>query len=164
MHTEQPDHRSNGRQTPSRSSKGKVGAVRFHRLVEVRRQEGVSRRCMARRMGIPLAEVKLQEQQTNDIPLSVLYQWQKALQVPVTELLAPPEDSLSLPLLQRAQMVQMTKTAVTILERAEQPSIRRLARTLIEQMAEIMPELRRCTPWPGTGRRRKHDSEASGGP
>jgi len=111
-----------------------------------------------------LAEVKLQEQQTNDIPLSVLYQWQKALGVPVTELLSPPEDSLSLPLLQRALMVQMTKTAVTIRARAEQPSIRRLAQALIEQMAEITPELRRCTPWPGTGRRRKHGTAAPDGP
>ncbi len=59
----------------------------FHRLAAVRRSQGVSRRTIARRMNVEPAEVRRQEDEQSDLPLSVLYQWQKALDVPLSELL-----------------------------------------------------------------------------
>ena len=66
----------------------------LHRLAVVRRQEGVSCRTVARHMGISITEVKSQEIATTDLPLSVLYQWREILDVPLTDLLVEPDDSL----------------------------------------------------------------------
>ena len=125
----------------------------LHRLATVRRAQGVSRRALARRMNIDVNHVKFQEQ-TSDLPLSTLFQWQEALEVPVGELLAEPEEGLSSPVLKRARMVRLMKTAMAIQQRAQQPSVRRLAQMLIEQLAEIMPELKEVGPWHAVGQRR----------
>ena len=71
--------------------------VVLHRLATVRRQMGISRRSMARRLGISVAEVKSQEETGGDLPLAALYQWSEALDVPVSELLNEPDASLSPP-------------------------------------------------------------------
>ena len=92
----------------------------LHRLATVRRLQGISRRTVARRLNVEVAEIRRQEEETNDLPLSVLYEWQKALDVPVAELLVESEDALSQPLLQRAQLVRLMKTALAILEHGRQ--------------------------------------------
>jgi hypothetical protein len=46
------------------------------------------------------------------------------------------------------------KTAVTILQRSRQPGIRRMAEVLVNQLTEMMPELKGVGPWPSVGRRR----------
>ena len=99
----------------------------LHRLATVRRLQGISRRTLARRMNVEVAEIRRQEEETNDLPLSVLYEWQKALDVPVAELLVESEDALSQPLLQRAQLVRLMKTALAILEQADNETTRRMA-------------------------------------
>src|SRR6516225_7670740 len=81
----------------------------FHRIAEVRRSQGVSRRTIARRMNLEPAEVRRQEDQHCDLPLSVLHQWQKALDVPLSELLIETDCELSRPLRQRAQLVRLMK-------------------------------------------------------
>ena len=43
----------------------------LHRLGEARRREEISQRTVARCLGIGVAEVKLQEQKTADLPLSI---------------------------------------------------------------------------------------------
>jgi transcriptional regulator with XRE-family HTH domain len=126
----------------------------LQRLALVRRREGVSRRTVARRLKIDVAQVKSQEDEKADMLLSNLYQWQEVLEVPVTELLVESNDPLSAPVLKRAQMVRLMKTAQTILERSQQISIRRMAQTLIEQLLEAMPELEHVTPWHAVGQRR----------
>ena len=126
----------------------------LHRLARVRRREGVSRRTVARRLKIDVAQVKSQENENADMLLSNLYQWQEVLDVPITELLVESDDPLSTPVLKRAQMVRLMKTARTILERSHQISIRRMAQTLIEQLLEVMPELKSVTPWHAVGQRR----------
>ena len=85
-----------------------VPAVRhpLHRLAAVRQQQGISRRTVARRLNIDLATVRTQEAETSDISLSQLYEWQKVLEVPLSELLFEADDSLSAPVLQRAQLVR----------------------------------------------------------
>jgi transcriptional regulator with XRE-family HTH domain len=126
---------------------------KLHRLAEVRRREGVTRRTIARRLGIPPAVVQQQERD-NDIPLSTLFAWQQALNVPATELLVEGDTTLSTPVLRRARLVRMMKTVRSIAARSKQSSIRRLARLLAEQLTEVMPEVKEVEPWPEKGRRR----------
>ncbi len=117
----------------------------------------VSRRTVARGLGISIAEVKLQERKTTDLPLSTLHRWQKVLNVPLVELLVEPDDSLSLPLMKRARLVQLMKTVMSIMEQAKQTSVERFAQTMIGQLIEIMPELREVSSWPVVGQRRRRN-------
>ena len=126
----------------------------LHRLAQIRRREGISRRTVARRLNTDVAGVRGQEKEDADMLLSTLYRWQEALGVPVTELLVDSNDPLSTPVLKRAQMVRLMKTARTILQRTHQLSIQRMAQMLIEQLLEIMPELQCVTPWHAVGQRR----------
>jgi transcriptional regulator with XRE-family HTH domain len=126
----------------------------LHRLAEARRQEGISRRKVAVRLGIPPREVTRQEQPTSDILLSDLYRWQEALKIPVTELLSEPDGSCTLPVQLRAKLVLLMKTVRAIEEAAHQPAIRRLAQVLDDKLVEIMPELKDTVAWPAFGRRR----------
>lgn len=129
----------------------------LHRLAHVRRLQGVSRRTLARRMNTDVREIKMQEREDSDLLLSQLYQWQQALEVPVGELLVESDDPLSAPVLRRAQMVRLMKTATAILERSQQVSIRRMAQVLVDQLVELMPELDGVTPWHVIGKRRTQD-------
>lgn len=127
---------------------------RLHRLATVRQLEGVSRRTLARRMKVSIKQIRWEENEFNDISLSALYRWQRALGVPLQELLLQPGEELSPPIKLRAQLLRMMKTAVTIRERARQASIQRLAQMLIDQLLEIMPELQGVSPWPAVGKSR----------
>jgi len=129
----------------------------LHRLALVRRREGVSRRTVARRLQTDVARVKAQEDENADMLLSTLYQWRDVLEVPVAELLVDSNDPLSAPVLKRAQLVRLMKTATTILQRSHQIAIRRMAQTLIDQLLELMPELESVTPWHAVGQRRTRD-------
>jgi transcriptional regulator with XRE-family HTH domain len=129
----------------------------LHRLAEVRHRQGISRRKVARRLNIDVATVKHQEQPTTDMPLSALYAWQEVLDAPIAELLVDSDEPLSAPILRRAQMVRLMKTAGAILERAQQLSIRRMAQMLIDQLCAVMPELKMVGPWHAVGHRRTSD-------
>jgi len=134
------------------------GAKRpLHRLAAVRRLQGISRRTVARRLGLDMATVRRQEQPDCDLLLSELYRWQTVLEVPVAELLVEADDDLATPVLKRAQLVRMMKTALAILESAREESICRMAQTLVDQFIQIMPELREVSPWHSVGRRRRRD-------
>jgi transcriptional regulator with XRE-family HTH domain len=128
----------------------------LHRLAVVRRLQGISRRTIARRLNVDVVEIRRHEE-TADLPLSVIYGWQKALDVPVSELLAESEDQLSQPLMQRAALVRLMKTALAILEQADSQTTRGMAQTLIEQLVEVMPELQGISAWHGVGKRRRLD-------
>jgi transcriptional regulator with XRE-family HTH domain len=127
----------------------------LHRLAEVRQQEGVAECTIARRMGVSLREVRRQEQPDADLRLSELYRWQEALQVPATELLSEPEGELSPPVELRAMLVRVMKTARSIEAETHQESIRRLVQTLVDQILEVMPELKDTLPWPTVGHQRE---------
>jgi transcriptional regulator with XRE-family HTH domain len=129
----------------------------LHRIGTVRRLQGISRRTVARRLNVEVSQVKLQELATSDMLLSRLYEWQRALEVPVTELLVEPGESLSPPVLERAQLVRVMKTVLSILEEAEQEPIRRMAQTLVEQLVTMMPELASVSSWHAIGHRRRRD-------
>ncbi len=126
----------------------------LHRLAKVRRQEGISRRMLARHLGMPLSKIEEQERETSDISLSTLYAWQAVLDVPIEELLVESDAALSIPVMKRAQLLRIMKTVMAILERSKQKSIRRMAQFLVEQLQEAMPELKEIGPWPAVGQRR----------
>jgi len=129
----------------------------LHRLGSVRRRQGISPRSVARHLGTDVATVRREEQETSDMLLSRLYEWQRVLDVPAGELLVDTGDSLSTPVMRRAQLVRVMKTALAILEETEQESVRRMVQTLITQLTEIMPELEGVGPWHTVGRRRRRD-------
>jgi transcriptional regulator with XRE-family HTH domain len=126
----------------------------MHRLATVRQQQGVSQRNVARRLNVDAADVRQQEAETTDLPLSLLYEWQKVLEVPIADLLVESNAALSPPVLERARMVRIMKTVASIVEKANTPPLNRLVQMLSSQLLEIMPELGDVTPWPSIGERR----------
>jgi len=87
--------------------------------------------------------------------LSLLYRWREILDVPVSELLIDPEDTLDDPIKSRASLVRVMKTVRSILETAREKSIQRMAQTLFDQLVEIMPELKDVAAWPTVGQSRE---------
>lgn len=130
---------------------------KLHRLAAVRQQQGVSHRNIARRLGIDMKTVRQHECETTDLPLSVLYAWQQVLEVPIADLLIDSNAPLSAPVMERARMIKVMKTAMAIMEKAESNSMRRLVQMLLEQLIEIMPELKDVGPWHAVGQRRTLD-------
>ena len=132
-------------------------ALPLHRLGEAREQEDVTRRTVARHLGITVDEVGRQECGTTDLPVSVLHKWAKVLGLPVAELVEEPDDSLSTPLFNRANLVRVLKTAMAIREQTRDPRTKRLGQTMVDQLTEIMPELRDVSAWHTVGKRRRLD-------
>jgi len=126
----------------------------LHRIADVRRQQGVTLRNVARRLGVSLPLVRRQEQPDCDLRLSDLLRWQQVLEVPVAELLVEGEGQLSGPVLERSRMVKLMKTAAAIRERSREAAIVRMVEMLVDQVLEIMPELADVTPWHSVGQRR----------
>jgi transcriptional regulator with XRE-family HTH domain len=133
------------------------GKKPLHRLAEVRRQQGVSPRNMARRLNCDIAKVRELEDESADLQLSMIYKWQRILEVPIAELLVDSDAPLSPPVLERARMVKVMKTVAAICEKAETPALKRLLQMLCEQILEIMPELSDVAPWHTVGQRRTLD-------
>lgn len=129
----------------------------YHRIREVRLQQGVSLRTAARHLQSDVRSAREEEEETADLKLSQLYEWQRVLEVPVAELLADSDESLSRPIMERARLVRVMKTAQAILEKASSPPIKRMAQMLVEQLTEVMPELASVSPWHSVGQRRSLD-------
>src|SRR5262249_31481546 len=108
-------------------------------------------------LNVDLATVRQQEDETADLPLSVLHMWQQVLEVPIAELLVDNDGPLSAPVLERARMVKVMKTVAAIVEKARSPSIKRLLQMLCNELVEIMPELNDVAPWHSIGQRRTLD-------
>ena len=128
-----------------------------HRIRTVRLQQGASLRSVARQSGVDVRQLRLQEQESTDLRLSDLHKWQQALDVPLAELIVEPDSNLSQPVMERARMVRLMKTATAIRDHAESVGIQRMAQMLVEQLTEVMPELEGITPWHEFGQRRGLD-------
>jgi transcriptional regulator with XRE-family HTH domain len=129
-------------------------SAKFHRIDEVRQEQGVSLRSVARKLNKPIQEVRAQEQSSSDLKISDLLDWQKVLDVPLADLLTDDQGPLSGPVSNRASMLRVMKTAKAILESAKQSSTQRLASMLVEQLVQIMPELEEVSAWHTVGQRR----------
>ncbi len=145
--------------SPAESKTSKKGSKKrsLHRIKTVRKQQSVSLRSAARRLGKDMATVRTQDQESSDLSLSELYDWQEALEVPLTDLLVDPGTPLSSPVMERARMLRLMKTAKAIQDRATETPVQRMAQMLVEQLTEIMPELAEVTPWHTVGQRRSLD-------
>lgn len=134
-------------------SEAESAAAPLHRIREVREQQGVSIRSMARRMGIDVRSYKHIENPYRDLTISELGAVQKALDVPLADLLVD-REGLASPVQERAKLVKAMKTAVAIKEVGASPRIDRMAQMLCEQLRDIMPELEDISGWPQFGARR----------
>ncbi|MDP6447039.1 MAG: hypothetical protein QGG36_13180 [Pirellulaceae bacterium] len=132
-------------------------ARNLHRIRTVRLQQGVSLRSAARHMKSDVRTLRMQEQESTDMQLSELRRWQKALDVPLAELLEESDSPLSAPVLERARMVRLMKTAMAIHEQTESSGLKRMAQMMIDQLVEVMPELQDVSPWHTYGQRRSLD-------
>ncbi|MDP6720175.1 MAG: hypothetical protein QGF59_16060, partial [Pirellulaceae bacterium] len=74
--------------------------------------------------------------------------------VPLTDLVEETDEPLSRPVLERARLIRLMKTAKAIEERSPTASVTRMAETLVSQLVEIMPELEHVSPWHQFGQRR----------
>ena len=107
-------------------------------------------------MGSDIRSLRLQEQESTDLRLSDLHKWQKALDVPLSELVEETDEPLSRPVMERARMIRLMKTAAAIHERAP-VAVQRMAQMLVDQLVEVMPELEDVSPWHQFGQRRSLD-------
>ena len=114
----------------------------LHRLAAARRQRHVSRQHLADGLHVDLETLRELEQAQSDFPLSLLYRCQEVLNVPLHELLVDAPDSSALPPAARAKMADWLRTVAMILKQAKQPAVCRLAHNLVNQMVELMPELK----------------------
>ena len=129
----------------------------LHRLQTARTQQGVSIRTVARHLGITIEEARAQEHETADLSLATLHRWQQLLEVPIANLLVDLDGPLSEPVLKRARMLKLMKTAGAIVQQANSARVSRLANMLVDQLVEIMPELKDVSPWHVVGQRRSLD-------
>ncbi len=132
----------------------------LHRIREVRREQGISIKRASQLMGKSIDELRHEESETTDLTIAQLYEWQRLLEVPIEDLLVEPYAPLSEPVLKRARMLRLMKTVMAIQERSNQPSVRRLAQTMINQLVEIMPELAGVTAWSSLDRRRSRNQNS----
>ena len=131
--------------------------VPMHRIRTVRMQQEVSMRTAARRSGVDVRTLRRQERETSDLRLSDLHNWQKALDVPIAELVEEPGAHLSKSVMERAKMVRLMKTATQILEKAESDGMNCMAQVLVDQLIDMMPELEGVSAWHEFGQRRSLD-------
>ncbi|MEM8943826.1 MAG: helix-turn-helix transcriptional regulator [Planctomycetota bacterium] len=129
----------------------------LNRIHEVREQQGTSLRSVARKLNLPMQEVRAQEEANADLRISELLKWQEILEVPLADLLVDNDGPLSEPIGQRASMLRVMKTAKAILESTENDSTKRLANMLVEQLVQMMPELADVSAWHTVGQRRTQE-------
>lgn len=139
------------------TSAGRDSRPRYHRVRMVRNQQGVSLRSVARQTGKDIRTLRQEEEESSDLTISDLQQWQRALGVPIAELLEEADGCLSRPVLERARLVRLMKTAAAILEQSKESGIQRMAEMLVQQLIEVMPELEHISAWHQYGQRRGLD-------
>ena len=122
-------------------------------ISEVRQRQGMTLRTVARRWDLDVTDVRRMEHPTNDLRISELHAWQRLLEVPLHELLVDSELPLSPPIYQRAQMLRLMKTVVTLRDKSSDREVTHLIERLLQQVIEIMPELKDVGPWHETEER-----------
>ncbi|MBN2295305.1 MAG: helix-turn-helix transcriptional regulator [Pirellulales bacterium] len=120
----------------------KPASAPLHCLRKVRCREAVSRETIAEHLGIDVDTVELIENESTDIPLCLLHEWKKLLNVPIGELLVDTEGAFNAPEKIPAQLTALMRTAITLTRQNRQASVAHMAHNLINQLLEIMPELR----------------------
>lgn len=160
-HASQPEPESRSQVSPA-APKSNVQAqpinaasipIVRHRVAEVRKSQGLTERTVAKRMGIDVRTFRTLECATTDLTISELTALQKALDVPLIDLLVD-STTLSRPVEERAKLVKTMKTAVAIRETKTAGRVGKLAEMLCNQLVDLMPELSEVSGWPQFGARR----------
>ncbi len=113
----------------------------FHRLAEVRNEQGLSLRTVCRRLGDSMNQVRQQECETYDLRISQLYAWQAALEVPLWECIFAPVDGLEANVGSRAAMLVSAKLLKSILEPDNVfGEAKVLLELLVGQISECFPD------------------------
>ena len=90
-----------------------------HRIREVREQQGMSIRSISRRTGVEPRFLREEENPHTDLALSDLLRWQQVLDVPLIDLLEETDEPISRPVMERARLVKLMKTARAMQEKAK---------------------------------------------
>jgi len=147
--------KANSSAKPKRFSKDVDQADQtVNRIALVRQQQEMSLRSVARHTGVDVRTLRKQEKPTANLTLTELTNWANALDVPVKDLIDVPGQGLTSPIQQRAQLIRIMKSAVSIQENADCESMQAFADTLVSQLVELMPELDGISAWPTYGQRR----------
>ena len=112
---------------------------------------------MARGMMKPVSQIKEEENEYSDLRLTDLLRWQRALGVPLADLLVEPTEGLSDPIRYRARLVRVMKTAAAIADQSSDPQARILGQRLVDELVGVMPELKDVKAWERVGKRRAGD-------
>lgn len=147
------ESRTSGPAEESNTSAVSTPAPLHNRVAQVREQQGISQRTMARRLRIDLKSYQALERPEADLRLSQLVALQAALDVPMVDLLEDSE-SLSRPVAERAKMIKVMKTAAALRETPSNVRIERMVQMLCGQLIDLMPELAEVSSWPQYGSRR----------
>jgi len=142
---------------PKSNSPSEEKRQTFHRIAEVRSQQGASLRSLSRKLNLTASELREQEDPQADLHISDLLKWQEVLEVPLVDLLVDSNGPLSEPVEKRANMLRVMKTAKAIQETVHDNPSKRLANMLVTQLTEIMPELAEVSAWHSVGQRRTRD-------
>ena len=124
-----------------------------NRVAIVRKQQGVTERTVARRLGIDVRSYRELENPSRDLRLSELKALRNALEVPLEDLIVD-RQSLSRPIEERAKLVKIMKTAAALRELPTNARAARMSKMLCEQLVDLMPELEEVSGWPQFGARR----------
>jgi transcriptional regulator with XRE-family HTH domain len=111
----------------------------LHRLAAARLEQHVTRRSLARRMGVTVAVVKQEERADADIAVSTLRRWERALQVPVGELLEDPLDELAPDVAARARLIRALGLAKALCAQGSERT-REIAAEIVEHLSRLVPE------------------------
>lgn len=131
----------------------------LHRLGAIRKMRKLSLADVAQRLQLTCEEAKRQEQGESDLTLRDLYRWQQLLKVPVSDLLSDVEEPLALPAVKPEKLSPALQMALLILQQTKQPGIRRMAHTLVDQLVELSPELKRVAEEHTAGQSHRFDEQ-----
>ena len=106
---------------------------------------------------MPMQQVRSEERPDCDLRLSDLVRWQRALEVPLSDLLVDDDGPLSEPVMQRAKWLRLMKTIKALVELNASPAATRMAQMLQQQVTEVAPEMADVGPWHSVGQRRTQD-------
>ena len=149
------------RPASSRAGTSKLlGAKRYlflHRIAEVRLQQGVSLRNISRRTGLPVRQLRDQEQPQSNLTLRDLHIWKDALEVPLEHLLVDNDMAVPQSIRSRALLIRIMKTVMSLRALVMNRRLVILLDTLRQQLVELMPELSQIGSWPMYGTQRNPD-------
>lgn len=113
----------------------------LHRIRDVMKAEGVSPRTVARRLKLPMIEVKAQASGAGDMTLSQLYAWAKTLGVSAAELLHDCDGSSKLEVMQKKALIRAARQVRMMIDHIPDSAARIIADNIFKALCEVMPEL-----------------------